>query len=854
MMIMGVRTAWAVGIAETLPMKTVFEQKQQISIPITPDPGKATVNFAAPLAQKGGVLCIKFRAFMNTTVPEPCGNYLRFTLNGIPLGADMPDGTDRLLNRGRACSTVSNPKMPWWDNMDALLVFFGLESELDKNVLSPRAEGYWYVFNISDASNYTTIGVDDRIEGGKPNSFVFENLYGAKSACHEVVIKDVSIGYVPQEILNKLSSAGIPKLPKLTGKTLAIKGSSLVVAKSGAMALKIGKDQYALTSTFSYPGKTIGHNPFSWEGKGAAEWKTRVTSAKSGAITVVGESKGYSVTRKITSKDGKFFISDTIQNRTDAPLGMSIRYHAFSPKIFASGDTNLCGVVDSHRMETCAANPTIFARQAGSSMGIVCQDTLLRMQLVAERSGNSIQFGTDHFGLAPHAKYTMEWALYPSTGRDYFGFINHVRRDWNVNFTIPGPASFSTKSIPGRKIDMYMMKPWFLYANGVRLNKEEYKALQKPHIAELLAAQPNAIPMAMVETNLVPVKRTDIKNGDQIPTVGTYGVELNGTVVDSFKAMPWYDSMIKTPDGRPYVDTYYSDPPFVDLLVYPAKGNHQLKYLLSQIDYLMDEVGFKGIYLDQFELASTPTGMGRADYSKWDGHTVDLDSQGQISRKYTDAAYVGTSARAEIINHVHKKGGVLITNGHTYSRETANLGSLNFSETEWDVASGEEVLNWNEPPALPSISEAHLDSPIGLGIRPSRFGKFGNDHFAEVIHKWVITFLKNGILYYYYEDTMPATGTGAGEYGELNHMFPFTPVELHAGWIVGKERIITAKSGSFVWAHKDKPVVLVFDIKGMSKTPHAKIIQHGQGWLVKLKISDWHETAVIKSAAEKSGK
>ena len=295
------------------------------------------------------------------------------------------------------------------------------------------------------------------------------------------------------------------------------------------------------------------------------------------------------------------------------------------------------------------------------------------------------------------------------------------------------------------------------------------------------------------------------------------------------------------------MDTLYASPPFIDMMVYPAPGNYQLKYLLYQIDFLMDSVGFKGIYLDQFELASTVTGIGRADYSKWDGHTVDLDNRGEIIRKYTDGAYVGTPARVQMIKHVQSKGGLLITNGHSYARETTGLGALNFSETEWDVSTGEEVLNWNEPPALPTIAEAHLDTPIGLGIRPARFGKFGEEHIAELIHKWVITFLKNGILYYYYEDTIPEVGPGAGEYGELNHMFPFTPVELHAGWIVGKERILTAKSGSYFWDHKERPAVLLFDIKGKSKTPDANITRQGHGWQVEIKMTDWQETAVIEA-------
>jgi hypothetical protein len=490
-------------------------------------------------------------------------------------------------------------------------------------------------------------------------------------------------------------------------------------------------------------------------------------------------------------------------------------------------------------------------KQAASSLGIVCEDTLFRMQLAADRVRNTIQFGSEHFGLAPHAKYTLEWTLYPSLNKDYFAFINRVRKDWNVNYTIAGPGSFSKIALPQRKLDMYMMSPWFCYASGTALGREQYKDLQKAQIAKVLAVQPDAVTVGMIETNLIPIKMADVKGLEAGLPTGTYGLEITEKQTEGLKTLPWWDSMIKTADGRPFLDTIYANPPYCDLMVYPAPGNYQLKYMLDQIDYLMDKVGFKGIYLDQFNLSFTLNAMGRADYSKWDGHTVDLDSQGEIVKKYTDGAYVGTPARLEIIKHVQKKGGVLITNGHSYARETTGKGVMSFAETEWDVNTGQEILGWNEPPALPTIAEAHLDSPIGLGIRPVRFGKFGEENCAEIIHKWVITFLKNGILYYYYQDTIPETGPGAGEYGELNHMFPFTPVEIHPGWLIGKERTITAKSGTYIWAHKDKPAVLLFDLKGKAKTPDATVTRHKQGWKVDLKMSDWHETAIIESATDK---
>ena len=110
--------------------------------------------------------------------------------------------------------------------------------------------------------------------------------------------------------------------------------------------------------------------------------------------------------------------------------------------------------------------------------------------------------------------------------------------------------------------------------------------------------------------------------------------------------------------------------------------------------------------------------------------------------------------------------------------------------------------------------------------------------------------MKNGQLYYYYASVIPKEGPGSGEYGAINHMFPFTPVELHAGWLVGKERIITTVSGSFVWNRPDKPVCLLFGLKGRPKTPDVQMRQRGKAWDVSIKLSDWTEIAVIESAED----
>jgi hypothetical protein len=81
----------------------------------------------------------------------------------------------------------------------------------------------------------------------------------------------------------------------------------------------------------------------------------------------------------------------------------------------------------------------------------------------------------------------------------------------------------------------------------------------------------------------------------------------------------------------------------------------------------------------------------------------------------------------------------------------------------------------------------------------------------------------------------------------VNHMFPFTPVELHEGWVLGNERLITCVSGDFPWPYEREPKPLFFDGHGRKKTaaPSA-FIQNREAKTISIQLKDWWESAVVE--------
>ena len=192
-----------------------------------------------------------------------------------------------------------------------------------------------------------------------------------------------------------------------------------------------------------------------------------------------------------------------------------------------------------------------------------------------------------------------------------------------------------------------------------------------------------------------------------------------------------------------------------------------------------------------------------------------------------------------------KEGNTFVANSYPCARETQSLRTFRFSESEYGF-NPLQIGKGQKPPLVARFAAGHLTSLIGLGYRPARLRPHDKENYARIIMKSVITYLRHGGLYYNYQNDIPAQGPGSGAHDPINHMFPITPVELRVGYIIGRERIITAVSGTYAWNNARKPQVLIFDVTGLPRDANAKLTRKGGGWEVRLAIEDWENVAVIE--------
>ena len=813
-----------------------------------------------PVPEKQGFIpVLRFDARLNNSTLSGWHHYVTVTVNGKRLDKLTAAGEPRLLFRGE---TVVSTYESWsaakgreWWNAGLLFAFFAPEKaeQVDPHLISAREEGFVFYLDVSDCIHQLKIGADDRLEGNEPNVIEFGN-----SAKRPLVLKDINIVYLPAAMLEKAR----PKA-KLTryesGKgaaSIRFPGGLLQVNEAGGMEIVAGDDRFFLAGRISYPAKPrMRFNLFGIEKtEGEPGWKPVVKQVSPEEISVSAQGKQYRVERRITKAGHRFNVVDTIANLTGGDIGFAY-YEDISANQEPRSDYRLAGLSNARGAGYDAGpNPSLFATgDHGAAVGLLTEDTLSRCKLEMIAKGNVLSVGVPGMGLPKGESLVREWAIYPmpKEGR-YYDFVNQVRRDWDVNMTLIGPSISGEYEgwPPTLRPAFKQIRPWFEYATGAMLNRDEFIAAVKPKMEQHRKAFPDIWLLGSLETNLVPLNCEDLPWKDELPlTYGDrsrpdsqYGIYATKSATEKIDAIsPLKDSILRSADGRAMLDSYfiYANQPTVNLMVQPELGNARYKQILEQIDFLIDRVGFNAIYMDQFP----PKPREGYRYDRWAGRSVTLAPDGTIATKYYSYAYTGVSARMAIIEKIRSKGCLFRCNGSPVSKEEQKMKIFCFHEMENSRFDPMLFLDSKPPETISQVS-AHLSpSPAVANLRPIRYTK-DYSLFPRVVMRGTIMALRNGVMPYYY-NVGPEKAKVNCEIA--NHFFPFTPVELNEGFLVGRERTITAVSGDFKVAGKKQPKVCYFDRDGYPKSP-AQVTVTGtpDNWLAAVKLHDWNEVVVLE--------
>ena len=810
--------------------------------------------------RKGYGVVLVFDCRMESVRASGWNPWYSISLNGKNLTPKNSSERHRLLRRGEIMKNTLKDEQ-WWfkrGNHNCIMAFFATPGgkEVDARVRSAREEKFRYCIDVTDLVNYTIIGADDRTEGGEPNKFTFYNHLPKHVADLAVLVKNLHLCYVPEaEILKESGFKLTDFTPAPPQAVLTLADAKVFISPGGGMSIAVGSETHHLESMFSYEAvPTMKFHAFTVAAPAAGQgWSVTVSRPGPGEVLVVGKGKDYTVERTIKQAGHRLTVTDKITNTGAKELGLCFYQSVGRSGTALGAGSRLAG--QSEAVQTSSfgqANPTAFSSGSAGGVGLVAEDTVSRRLIDLRKVGNTVRLGSSGMGFAPGKSKTLQWAVYPVAG-DYFDFINRVRHDWKVNYTIPGPLSLQDWSYIHAAAPYKFLFPWYNYAEGAGLTKQEYTAKVAAEMEKFRQLNKNVKFIGALETNLIPFDCSKVSWGEELkPRRGPrkqayvkYGMPMSKALTAKMDAVsPYRDSFIRNETGCIMYENFYDEYPWVTTMVQPEIGNHRFQTILEDVDFLMDELKMSGVYFDQFQ----PYTIGGAGDDRWDGHTVTLDETGKIARKRYDYGITGAPGRAAIIRHITGKGGIIVANGQATSAEEQSLGMIAFQEMENDPIDLRAFMD-AKPPEFPWQVMCHVGSPVILGARPNRYSKKDEGVRPKLQTKSIITALRNGLVHYHYHFNITLKpGPNYGSTAITDHMFPFTPKALHEGWIEGEERTVTALSGRYKVGGKEKPKVLFFDEKGFEKPNAFPVTGQPGAWEVEVKLNDWNEVAIMEVA------
>lgn len=694
-------------------------------------------KFPTPQVSAGKIAAISLEVRMDS---QPGGSmyFMDIRVNGTPVNAAI----DRLNSRLKNKPLMVAPDKPqlMWDSPGAGW----------RVLYAPDFSAQYQSIYGTEAYRFVIV-IGDLLKPGE-NIISIRRIPGLSDK--PLVVRNLQISDVPGDGISTFSLPRAGSAPQIYADN-----------RSGITVIA-GQLRLPLSTSFSVPGG-------GWIrlGDAVAPRDGEVEVALTGTNGLSGPYKNSSFellrTAQPSLKDkGSVRFTDTITNLTDNDLGMMVRREmklpAPVPKLYLGGDDN-----PSSNFSTHAENPTIFVPFADFSVGMVDNDDAMRAQGIRTYDATipAVSSRTERLVIPARGKVTLDWSVYVSSSTDYFDFINRVRDDWGVNdITIRGPWwwGFDPEKVLSMSDDD--LRAWAKRTNAFalvsgggwvdRTQKDAKPPLQigfGTGVMEPAFANQRALFKAAAE-----------KVHRAVPGVKFILYEHMFLNEPESNPEEFRDSWITRADGTRH-SIGWGGRYTVSRGIYPTLENSFGKVFRAALETQRREMGVDGFYIDETNM---PSGLSTdpITYNAWDGVSAILDPQTfAIKEKVGYTFLLAEKYQNQLIDQMSDEGMWFMGNG------APSTGSQNRSKWPRFVESQVVVSN---------ARLAQLYTPLAFGSEAPTLEILRRELAYGVLHSCSGPSDQNGIV---------------------GHFFPITPTALHAGWVQGKERVVTSHSGKFGW-------------------------------------------------------
>jgi hypothetical protein len=506
--------------------------------------------------------------------------------------------------------------------------------------------------------------------------------------------------------------------------------------------------------------------------------------------------------RSVDRQAEAIVVRDTFTNLTKEPLPIMHRHeitqdgglkHWWITGLEQSGGTGATSQ---------PANPTTYAATEKTGAGLVPLDDVFRVHAVNYTTEACAGLADNSLVIGPGARYTAEWSIVPTDEAGYWPFLNAARRLLEANFNIDGGFAFLRAEPLTDVWTDQQIRDFIRFKDAkyvcTSISYPKYNGWYTHGTSFQRVTLDNFSTAFTRWRTLVPEAKYLV-----------YFHCFIDVVEDGPELFP--DARILQPDGS---QATYGEPQ--DRLYLPTLTNHYGAEIVKNIDLIFDKIGADGVYWDEHEYSRLNYHYGEP----WDGFSGDIDPQSMhVSRLKSSVTLLSEPWRLALAKRILARG-PLIGNGPPFTRAMAALKFPCFVETG----------------SISNCIQAQLYSPIALG-----------DHLTERneldAYRVMLAALDFGCVYHWYNDvTVMPTHPHLTRY-----MYPITPLELHEGYIIGKERIITKRSGLFGWGDASEHEVHIFNAEGVEtqEIKPAPVVLNGKTF-TEIRIAEDWSAAIIR--------
>lgn len=674
------------------------------------------------------------------------------------------------------------------------MVLFAPDAETGDGMTRDKM-GATFAFDISDVAR----GVD-----GNALTIVNTRSKSVLSTRMDLIVTGLRIGWLDRALIPKPPSR-VPKRGAIVRRVSADGlelaqgvGGGFSVAAGDGMRLRV---ETAIGMENKVPSELIADDKTGEKVKVAIEPFGRTGYRMTAVLGV------FQLARTVAIEQGIVVWKERWTNTGKDIAGLPFRHRIFldgeNPKCWIGGDPDLSAVAGTPK------NPTLFIesrQQPGNGMGVTAESDWLRLLMSVRTEGGVSEIYSENAALPPDGSLDFELTVtFVTNGGSYWHFINSVRKRWGLNesgVSYPifwGYARTQKGDTPAEQLKNAIghLGPIVVALGGwARLTADSrvVRSGRYPKLPEGAPRTPGPCPDLDIDAFLTfqhreaywAQYRTDVERIHKAcPNVKVIKL-MHPAMEVAYKPLayrwPYAACEIATAKGDCFESAYYSRAHLGDavtkgwgVLYYcPRPGSQYLGALLRDVRRAMDECGGDGIYFDEFSWAGASRGYSRYDYSRWDGYSADLDRTGKEVRLKADNAVLTEVAQLEIVRDVLGRNKLFLGNGTGVLRSVNQLPVARF--TEGGNGYGK-------------MAGGHLSNV------PLVLGNFGNSKTRKGIFENVKTCLEIGCIY----SPTAVNLLLEGPDNFVCKLYPITVRKLGPGTILGRERLITSKSGAFHW-------------------------------------------------------